>query len=310
MNSKKFDILILKNTIAIVIPALAVFLVLIFMLGRYPVFEKIRCKELKGSENVTKRVGELYDNGEYNVLYTANNLTYTGFDYLVDGRIEGAYYYIMYGSNMQLFLVSTENPKDEIDSVTIRGRILKDNLTAEHIVNQFAEANNIEFDMLRGFCSDYIISEPNYPRAFITMVYVMIASPIIVGVILMFYSMLIIINPSMHPQARQLEIYGEPIEIIDEINQQLKNQLVYKKNNVYITRDYMIVSYLSRTDVIRLDYIKYMSKNEIEDNRRRKNKKKHGNGYRLTMSNPEKFFYEVDFPDEETIDTAVYNIRN
>ena len=68
----------------------------------------------------------------------------------------------------------------------------------------------------------------------------------------------------------------------------------------------MIVSYLTKTDVIRLDNIKYMSKNLVEDEGGMHRK---GKVYRLTMSNPDKMFYEVDFTSESLIDDVVRYIR-
>ena len=67
----------------------------------------------------------------------------------------------------------------------------------------------------------------------------------------------------------------------------------------------MIVSYLTKTDVIKLDLVKYMSKNIVEPDRGLYRGKEI---YRLTFSNPEKLFYEVDFSNEELVDTVIEHI--
>ena len=68
----------------------------------------------------------------------------------------------------------------------------------------------------------------------------------------------------------------------------------------------MVVSYLLKTVVVKLDEVKYMSKNLVDKNI--------GFGreievYRLTISNPGIIFWEIDFNDEEFIDQVVENIR-
>ena len=74
--------------------------------------------------------------------------------------------------------------------------------------------------------------------------------------------------------------------------------LLYSKHhyNYYITDEYLVISNWRTTDFIRIDYIKYISKHVIT--------KMHGRKqvYRLTMSNPEKMFYEHDFKLESCAD--------
>lgn len=67
----------------------------------------------------------------------------------------------------------------------------------------------------------------------------------------------------------------------------------------------MIVNYLSRTDVIKLDMVKYISKNIIE---RPKSFGRFYKKFRLTLSNPDTLFYEIDFNSEEVIDTVIGKI--
>lgn len=306
MGRKKFERLLLKNTLAVALPATAVFIVLIFMFIRYPIFDKIKCNDIGNIENVDERLAVLYDAETTNVKYIAKNLYYTGFDYYVDNKLKGAYYYSVENERLIMFLVKTDKPQMYIEQTELKGKIIKDSMSTNHIMNQFALKNDLNSELLQDYCSEYIISEPDYPYAYVTLVYVFFASPIIICVLVFIYTLLVWSNPVMHSQSRQLAEYGEPGAIIEELNLQLKNRLVYRKNNIYITEDYMIVNYLTKTDVIKLDYIKYLSKNIIE---RYNVFGKSTKLYRLTMSNPEKMFYEVDFAGEELIDDVIDYIR-
>ncbi len=306
MRNKIFQNLLLKNTVAITIPAIVVFLILIFVFSRYPVMSQVKCHDLNKVENLTEKLAELEAADTTNIKYTAENLYYTGFNYYIDGKIEGAYYYMMNDNDMIFFLIKTKNPAMRIDSITVKGKIVKDYVSTEHILSRLAEGTGLDNKKIFEYSSGYLISEPDYPYALITMVYVFFYAPIVVCVLIFAYTILVWINPLMHGQTRQLAAYGEPGSIIEELNLQLKKKLVYKKNNIYITEDYMVVSYLTKTDVIRLDYIKYLSKNLVEKEHSGRKKE---TVYRLTMSNPEKMFYEVDFTSEALIDDVVRYIR-
>ncbi len=301
MRNKRFEILLMKNTLAIAVPAIVVFAVLIFMFSKYPIFEQIRCVNIDGAENTAEYIESLYDAGTTNIETMANDLYYAGFDYYVDGKLKGAYYYSMEEKHIQIYLIKTQEPVDWIDTIHIKGKIKKDNISTEHIMNQFETENEFPNKLLDGYCLSYIISEPDYPYAFIAMVYVFFYIPIFICVLILVYAVLVWCYPSMHSQAKQLASYGNPGEVIKDISGQLRHHLIFKKNNIYITSDYMIVSYLTKTDVIKLKNIRYLSKNEEKgiNNHR---------VFRLTMSDPEVLFYEVDFNSEDLIDDVILYI--
>lgn len=306
MKKKRFEMLLLKNTLAIAIPAVAVFLVLIFMFLKYPVFEKVKCNNIDEAADINATLDTLYREGTTNVEYNANGIKYTGIDYIVDGKHKGSYYYSIEDKNVQIFLIKTDSPVHELNE-TIKGAIIKDEISTNYIVSQMMDKTDIEPGLLKNYISNYVISEVDYPHVFIAMVYILFMVPILICAAILGYTVLVWINPAIHAESRQLEVYGDPREVIYELDNQLKNSLIYKTGHIYITGEYMLVSYLTRTDVIRLDLIKYLSKNEVDVKRGIA-----GTSivYRLTMSNPDKMFYEVDFNDEEIIDTIIEYIKD
>lgn len=306
MFKKKFERILLKNTMAIVVPAVAVLFVLSFLLTRFSVFAQIKNINLDAYSDFEVGVKGLYENNTTNVTATISDLYYTGFDYIVNGEVKGGYYYSLSKEKMCFYLLSTDSPEEYIERVSIKGKIIKDSVTLNHIIQRLSADNKIDNDYLKGYCFEYIISEPDYPESYIVMLKVFFVVPIILEVLIILYALLIWFEPKLHPQCKQLAQYGQIDAIIDELNSQLRNQLLFRKNKIYITRDYMIVNYIHRTDVIKLDYIKYLSKNLVE-------KKEFLSGtdevYRLTMSDPDKIFYEVDFLSEELIDDVIGYIR-
>lgn len=303
MKKKKYQKMLLKNTLAMAIPAIAVFLVLTFLGTKYPIFERMTCREINTDENVTETLETLYAAHTTNVKLDAYNLKYTGLNYFEDGKQKGAYYYMHTKDKLILFLIKTDTPSASYSSKKLKGAIIKDNVSSAYIMGQFADQAGIDKNLLSEYCSNYIISEVGYPYHFIIMIYILFVAPIVISVIILIYTLYIWINPQSHPQSKKLAIYGEPEEIIYEINSQLANHLIYRKRNIYITKKYMLINYFSKTDVIKLDTVKYISKNVIE---RPKAFGRVLEVFRLTLSNPDtQLFYELDFTSGKNIDTII-----
>ncbi|MBQ8166421.1 MAG: hypothetical protein IJZ96_05205, partial [Lachnospiraceae bacterium] len=172
--------------------------------------------------------------------------------------------------------------------------------------DKLVSTSGIKESLVENYYTTYVISELDYPAAYISLMYLLSISPTVVCGLILIYVLFILLFPAVHSQSEQLNIYGSPRKIIREINYELKNKLLYKRANVYITHNYMVVSYLLKTLVVKLDEVKYLSKNLVE--------KKVGFNrtvevYRLTISNPGILFHEVDFVDEDFIDKVVENIR-
>lgn len=302
----KYQRLILKNTFAVVGPAIAVFLVLSVLLLRYPVFDSLKCENITGVADYKGKLQFMYESDAKLATYDVKNLYYSGYDYYIDGKLKGAYYYSTDNGYMSFFIIETTAPQSFIAECTVKGEIIKDNISVTHIVNKLVSTAGIKEELVENYYTNYVISELDYPAARISLVYLLCFAPVVVCGLLILYLLLIIINPAMHSQSQQLEIYGDVCQEIKELNYELKKKLLYKRGNVYITHNYMVVSYLLKTIVIKLDEVKYMSKNLAD---KKVGIRKQATVYRLTISNPGILFYEIDFEEEEFIDEVVENIR-
>ncbi len=303
---KKYQRLILKNTLAVVGPVIAVLLVLSILLLRYPVFETLECEDITDVPDYRGRLEAMYQADARLVTYQAKDLYYTGYDYYIDGKLKGAYYYSTENGYMCFYIIETINPENYIEQYSVKGEIIKDNISVTHIVSKLVSSAGIKEEMVENYYFTYVISELDYPGAYISLVYLLCLSPVIICGLLLLYLLLITINPAIHSQSAQLEIYGDVHKEIRNINYELKKKLLYKRENVYVTHNYLVVSYLLKTIVVKLDEVKYMSKNLTE---KKVGFKKEETVYRLTISNPGILFYEIDFTDEEFIDEVVKNIR-
>ncbi len=305
MGRKPFQRLLMKNTLAIAIPAIAVFVILTFMFSRYPLLDQIRCHDVATMTDADITLGLMYAEKTTNVSYEAKNLYYTGFDYYVDDKLSGAYYYTQVGNRYLMLLVKTDNPSMEIAERTVKGRIQRDSLTADHIISGLAQETGMDPAHVANLVSEYIISEPEYPYAYVIMIYVFFALPIAIAVIILIYTFAVLLKPALNGQARQLRVYGDPSEVIADLNKEMRRKLAMKQNNIYVTENYLIISHIAKTEVIKIDAVQYISKNEAEGHRTLRG----APAYRLTLSTPGKLFYEIDFDNEEIVDEIIAYIQ-
>ncbi len=303
---KRYQGFILKNTMAILGPVVALFVVLAIILHRYPVMEKLECENITQDVEYSGRLEAMYQADAKLATYEAKNLYYSGYDYYIDNELKGAYYYSTDNGYMCFYIIETTSPESFIAEHSVKGEIINDKISVPHIVDKLVSTSGIKESLVENYYTTYVISELDYPAAYISLMYLLSISPTVVCGLILIYVLFILLFPAVHSQSEQLNIYGSPRKIIREINYELKNKLLYKRANVYITHNYMVVSYLLKTLVVKLDEVKYLSKNLVE--------KKVGFNrtvevYRLTISNPGILFHEVDFVDEDFIDKVVENIR-
>lgn len=303
MKHKKFEMIMMKNTLAMMLPIMALLLVLIFVGVRYSLFNVVQCYEITDVEPASDQIEKLYENKMTSVRYDAVNLYYTGYDYLVENKIRGAYYYCFEDDHMLFFLISTKAPENIIERKTVKGRIIKDEVVTDHIIAGLSKNGDVPMEILDGFYDSYVMSEPDYPYVYTGIAYIIVAALSMVYVFVLAYVVRLWMHPYKNPQARKLRAFGRRSVVIEQLNEEMWDKLYFKYHGIYVTDTYLIASYWFHTDVIRLDDVRYLSKNRVEE----KNGKEL---YRLTLSEPETdLFYEIDFKDEELIDACVEAIR-
>jgi len=119
------------------LPIMVLLLVLIFVAVRYSLFHAVQCYELTKIEPIEDQIAQLYSDGTTSVRYNAENLYYTGYNYLVENKIKGAYYYCFEDDHMVFLLIKTKQPQNSIDKRTVKGRIVKDEVVTDHIIAGF-----------------------------------------------------------------------------------------------------------------------------------------------------------------------------
>lgn len=292
LKQERLSLLLLKNTIVMLIPAIIIFAVIFGITRRYPVIYQMTCHKVDTIEEMQ----EWYNQSCYNVQLEVEQLKYTGYDYYEDGKQTGAYYYTFMEGQCIFFLMETKSPEAVLENITVQGKLLRDSAGLDAMKNEFSKELGLNYDSFISFVYPLMLSEVDYPYLEIFLLWLLIIIPYIAATSIIVLSIIWTIQPYRHPSAKQLSDFGDRKLVYEEIRSQFKNRLLQHNYNYYMTEEYLIISNWIRTDFIRIDYIRYISRHVIMKMNGRKQV------YRLTMSNPEKMFYENDFDSEACAD--------
>ncbi|MCR5292203.1 MAG: hypothetical protein K6E28_04885 [Eubacterium sp.] len=301
----EFRRLLTRNLIMMMIPPVIILMAVFFVSFSMMQQSDNLVYEFKDSSDV-----ELYyKSGYQNVQMAPGKLQNSGFEVKSKDKVTGVYYYRLRNGRMEFFLLSDKTAM-EISSGKASGKkrftVIKDAATAEYIIGKYAESLGLPNKSIDGIESEYIFSEPDFPYIrIITLHLVYRISLGLLGVIIL-YTIIAAFFPKLNFETRDLSHFGKTTEVINDIDEEMTEMVLYKWDNIYITENYYLAVYVSHIDVIKLDEIRYLTKHRETVTRFPGRKE---TVYRLTASNVNKMYYEIDFPNEDVIDRVVSFIR-
>lgn len=292
LQQEQLNLLLLKNTLVMLIPAIIIFAVIFGITYHYPVIYQMTCHRIE----TLKEMEEWYGQKCYNIEISLPQIKYTGYDYYEDGRQAASYYYAFMEDQCMFFLIKTKEPESVLEEVTVRGKMLQDSAGLDAVKMEFSKELGLDSDAIETLINPIMVSEMDYPYLETALLWLLIIIPYIITISIIMFSIVWTVQPYRHPSVRQLSDFGDRKLVYEEIRSQMNNRLIQHNYNYYLTDEYLIISNWGTTDFIRIDYIRYISRHVILKMNGRKQV------YRLTMSNPEKMFYENDFDSEECAD--------
>ncbi len=301
-----FSKLLRKNLLYMALPVvliLSAFLLLMSQVSRLEMFQTHSLDDIS-------RLREYYTSGQTNVTITLEGLKSTGISVMENEDPVAEYFYLMVGGRMQLILLSEKTAKTlrtgESEKITVSACIIRDEVTAGYVEGEYANSLGIPKKEMEGLCPEYILDETSFPLMRIRLL--RIASWVVASVLglIMLYVLAATAFPVLNHEARVLKQFGSVGRYIRKLDREMEKKLRFSQDNVTVTENYLIVSYITHIDVVRIDDIKYLSKH-IE--KRRKGLGRPMHVYRLTASNADDLYFEADFFDEEIINDVIYFMR-
>lgn len=289
---RRLELMLLKNTIMTLVPALLILLFAGFIMLKFDVISNVASYKYDSADEITKA----YESGKYNVEMEVSYLRSLGYDYMEDGEKAGEYYYSYIDGKYMIFLL--ENDGEVLHNYTVKGRLVRDNTAYNYILEQCAEDIGIATDQLKEMAYGFVINELDKTCDIYRMIIVIIAVVIGVICILIIECLIWMLFPWLHPQLRKEKSLGDLKYAMRDINRQIHDAAKLKLGNVIVTRKYFIISTLYKTDIIRLQDIEVISKHM----ERKRTFGRTKTVYRLIISNSKSLFYQHEFTDEAMLD--------
>ena len=300
-----FRRLLQKNLLMITLPGVLILAGLLLLLGQVSRLEHFQTVKMEDSSFAK----EYYLSGQRNVEIMLEGLIPAGFSYYEGEKEQGEYFYRIKDNVMELALLKKKTAaalRNKSGEEIYNVRIIKDDVTAGYILREYAEAMGIPYDELSGMGSLYVFDEIAYPLVRIRAIRIsMIVLSAALG-LLFLYVVLATAFPVLNRQAWCLKRYGKVGKYIRKLDREMNKKLKMHQGNVIVTENFLIVSYLTHIDVVRIDDIKYLSKH-VEKRRRGMGRPVYV--YRLTASNADDLYFEADFFDEGIINDVIYYMR-
>ena len=196
---------------------------------------------------------ELYYNvGKTNVsVELGDGLTYSGFDYKVEDKIKGHYFFLPKDSIMYLFILDEDTAYlvNRGKSAGIRATLVEDSAAAKYIESELSEQMDIGEDSLSGYVKEIIISQPDYPYFRIKLIgYVRKLSVYLIAITLLYFILAALI-PELNMLFKLGNLAKSRKELISIMDKELSDNLEDVNRSVYTTRDYIIHAYISYINI-------------------------------------------------------------
>ncbi len=194
-------------------------------------------------ENLEKLAEYSKTNSSY-VEAELENLYFTGYTNTSFGQTNGYYYYTLRDKECIVILLTPHTCEEglpHIDTVHIRGRVMKGNAMYDALLDKLSQDLNWTKDGISQKVSSYFISEPAFrliPTSFLMAVYFATGAYALIRLLLY---VLYIGFPILSPSCRHLGLFGKPSELLAQAEEELATLPQLATEDMFITEHYFIV---------------------------------------------------------------------
>lgn len=214
--------------------------VVIFLVWRSPVTEYVTKRTISNAvlinDSMAKKV--LYAKIKTGTLY------YSGEDCLAGGELVGHYYYELIGGSCHFYLiraVAGYPASKTLEGQTIIGRVdAFEPEILDPLTQKLAEDISWDAKSLKSVCQKYFVNQTAYLNRREIVLMVVLLLVFILMIVVFIRTFLYIINPRLTKTYRNLEHYGNPEKILNDVEKQIGRRILLQTKTLILTPRYLV----------------------------------------------------------------------
>lgn len=214
--------------------------VVIFLVWRSPVTEYVTKRTISNAvlinDSMAKKV--LYAKIKTGTLY------YSGEDCLAGGELVGHYYYEFIGGSCHFYLiraVAGYPASKTLEGQTIIGRVdAFEPEILDPLTQKLAEDISWDAKSLKSVCQKYFVNQTAYLNRREIVLMVVLLLVFVLMIVVFIRTFLYIINPRLTKTYRNLEHYGNPEKILNDVEKQIGRRILLQTKTLILTPRYLV----------------------------------------------------------------------
>ena len=214
--------------------------VVIFLVWRSPVTEYVTKRTISNAvlinDSMAKKV--LYAKIKTGTLY------YSGEDCLAGGELVGHYYYELIGGSCHFYLiraVAGYPASKTLEGQTIIGRVdAFEPEILDPLTQKLAEDISWDAKSLKSVCQKYFVNQTAYLNRREIVLMVVLLLVFVLMIVVFIRTFLSIINPRLTKTYRNLEHYGNPEKILNDVEKQIGRRILLQTKTLILTPRYLV----------------------------------------------------------------------
>lgn len=214
--------------------------VVIFLVWRSPVTEYVTKRTISNAvlinDSMAKKV--LYAKIKTGTLY------YSGEDCLAGGELVGHYYYELIGGSCHFYLiraVAGYPASKTLEGQTIIGRVdAFEPEILDPLTQKLAEDISWDAKSLKSVCQKYFVNQTAYLNRREIVLMVVLLLVFVLMIVFFIRTFLYIINPRLTKTYRNLEHYGNPEKILNDVEKQIRRRILLQTKTLILTPRYLV----------------------------------------------------------------------
>ena len=214
--------------------------VVIFLVWRSPVTEYVTKRTISNAvlinDSMAKKV--LYAKIKTGTLY------YSGEDCLAGGELVGHYYYELIGGSCHFYLIRAlagYPASKTLEGQTIIGRVdAFEPEILDPLTQKLAEDISWDAKFLKSVCQKYFVNQTAYLNRREIVLMVVLLLVFVLMIVVFIRTFLYIINPRLTKTYRNLEHYGNPEKILNDVEKQIRRRILLQTKTLILTPRYLV----------------------------------------------------------------------